>query len=223
MALEDPVGDERREVQHLLGDEVRRVQRREVVVEAALELGRTGRARSCPGGSRRGRRPPPGTTTAVRRPRPGGGAAGRSARAGATRRGSRAPRRSGALRRGRRRRRSSGSVATPMRRVRVVRAVLGDPVVERPAQRERRLALGDALDHEPVGGVERGRGRCGRRPCRRVAAPARRRPGPPPASRTAWASARARRPPRRGPRCGSRRGRRRRSGSGRPTAATRGA
>ena len=38
MALEDAVGHERREREHLLGDEVRRMQGRVVVVEAALQL-----------------------------------------------------------------------------------------------------------------------------------------------------------------------------------------
>ena len=167
VALEDAVRDERGEREHLLGDEVRGVHRREVVVEAAPATRRTGRGRSCPGGWRTARRPPRGTTTAARTPRPAGGGGRRSARGAATRRGSRAPRRSGGPR-------ASASSALGHRErgdadqvLGIVRAVLGDPVVDRAAQRQRRLALGDALDHQPERRVQRGRARCGRRPCRR--------------------------------------------------------
>ena len=98
-------------------------------------------------------------------------------------------------------------------------AVLRDPVVHRAAQRERGLALGDALGSSGRTWGRARRRRCGRPPCRRCAAPAWCRRAARRARRTGAGSARARPWRRCGPRCGSRPGRRTRSGSGRPPAA----
>ena len=183
VALEDAVRDERGEREHLLGDEVRGVQRREVVVEAAPAARRTGTRPLMPGvDARTARRLPRGTTTAART-------------TSSCRRGSE-PKCSGRRHTPRKpcsstQRRASasassasviGSVRDAEQVRRVVRAVLGQPVVDRAAQRERRLAFGDALDHQPERRVQRGRRRCGRRPCRRAAGRARCRRAPRPAS-----------------------------------------
>ena len=158
-----PNADEAGERHHLLDGEMRGVHRREVVVEAVSV------------DTRRARRPL----------RPGWIASGTSASArydhsGSSRRvvhrggagsncsGRRhAPRKPSCLdaapRLGERVVGSIiGSVATPTRRSGSCAAVLGEPLVDRPAQRGGGFAIGDALDHEAVGREQHRRARCPR-------------------------------------------------------------